>query len=108
VIGDAFDERVEFDAEAFGLDDEVLDFIVEEVGAVGCGGWDSFSDYCPKTRLHFKEALGYKFADHFMRGVGVDFQILAEGANGRESLPGSHIAGEDGFLGCVYDLLVNG
>ena len=47
----------------------------------------------PEARLHFEEAFGYEFADHFVRGVGVDLQILAEGSNGGEALTGSHVAG---------------
>jgi hypothetical protein len=89
MVGNAFDERVEFDAESFGFHHKVFDFVVEEVRAVGCRGWDSLSDDGPEAGLHLEEALGYKFSDHFMRRIGLIFRSWLRARTDGNRSPGA-------------------
>jgi hypothetical protein len=44
--------------------------------------------------------------DHFMGGVGVDFQRAAEHAHRWERIAGAHLAGDDRLSGGINHLLV--
>jgi len=108
MIGDVAAEIVEGQSESIGLDDEMFDLIADEVRPVGSFEGGALGDDGSESRVDFEEALGHEFRDDFMGRIGVNLQTLAEGTNGRESLTRRHVAGEDGFLGSVDYLLVDG
>ena len=98
----------QFDAEAFGFDYQPFEVVLEEFGFFGLGGRRKRSDHRDGARANFEEAGFGEASDDFVGCVGIDFEVLAEGADGGKFVAGAELAGDDS-LGCgVDDLLVDG
>ena len=96
------------DAEAFGLDDEFLEVLLEEFGFFGLGGGRRRGDDGHGAQADFEKAGVREAGDDFVGGVGIDFEVLAEGADGRKFVAGAELARDDGLGGGVDDLLIDG
>jgi len=108
VLCDGFLHVLKIDAEALALDDEFLELLFEEIGSFGFGGRRTLGDNGDRPRANFEEAGVGEAGDYFVGGVGIDFELFAEGADGRKFVPGTELAADDGLGGSVENLLVDG
>ncbi len=99
---------VEREAQLFGFHHQLFQLLFEKRAALGSARRGGLGDHGANTGAHFEYPFVDQLENHFVRGVGIDFQIAAEGADGRKRVAGPHLAGDDGFLGSVDDLFVNG
>jgi hypothetical protein len=108
VSGDGFLHVREIDAEALALDDEFLEFMFEEFCFFGFGGGRALGDNGNRARASFEETGVDEAGDYFVGGVGIDFELPAEGADGGKFVTRAELAGDDGLRGGIDNLLVNG
>jgi len=81
--------------------------VQKQLGAFARRGRGQLGNQRAASRVHFQQPIGDELRHHLMSGVGVDFQFLAEGADGRKTVAGPHLARDDRLLGRVHDLLVD-
>jgi hypothetical protein len=108
VSGEGVGDVVEAHAEAFGFDDELFEFTVEEQGTLGRGGLARKGDDGAGAGENFEEAFVEELRDDFVGGVGIDFEFGAEGTDGGEWVAGAELSGDQGAFRGVDDLLVEG
>ena len=99
---------LKIDAEALAFDDEFLELLPEKIGFFGFGGGRALGDKGSGAGTNFEKAGVNEAGDDFMGGVGIDFELSAESADGGKFVAGTELAGDDGFRGSVDDLLVDG
>jgi len=107
VFGDGFLHVLKTDAEALALDDKFLELLFEKIGSFGLGGGRALGDNGHRARANFEEAGVGETGDYFVGGVGIDFELFTEGADGRKFVPGTELAGDDGLGGSIDNLLVD-
>jgi hypothetical protein len=107
VFHQSFVHVIEIDAEALSLNYELFNLITEKLGLFDLGGGRTRSNNGSGARTDFKKARVNETADDFMSRVGVDFELAAKGANGREFVAGAELARNDRFRGRIGDLLVD-
>jgi hypothetical protein len=56
--------------------------------------------------MNLDQSFGDQLRDHLMRGIGIDFECLAESAHGREGIPRPHLPRDHRFAGSINHLLV--
>jgi len=66
------------------------------------------ADESAGTLMRFEQAIVLKLAVGTNYGVGIDFEVHCELANGRQLIPGREIAGGNRSADLVYDLAVHG
>jgi hypothetical protein len=108
VFGDGFLHVLKIDAEALAFDDEFLELLFEEIGSFGFRGRRALGNNGDRARANFEEARVGETGDYFVGGVGINLELSAEGADGREFVTGTELARDDGFGGSVDNLLVDG
>jgi hypothetical protein len=108
VFGDGFLHVLKIDAEALALHDEFLELLFEEVCSFGFTGRRALGDNGDRTGANFEEARFGETSDYFVSGVGIDFELSAEGADRRKFVARTELAGDDGLGGGVDNLLVDG
>ena len=108
MFGDGFLHVLKIDAEAFTFDDQFLELLFEEICSFGFGRGRALGDNGHRTGANFEETGVGKTGDYFVRGVGIDLELFAEGTDGREFVTGTELARDDGFGGSVDNLLVDG
>jgi hypothetical protein len=108
VVVDGVDEVFAGDGEVLGLDDEGFDLGAEEFAAGAEGGVAERGDDGADAGVGLEEVFGEESGDDLGGGVGVDVGFAAEGADGGEGVAGTKLAGDDGALGGVDDLLGDG
>ena len=108
MFGDGFLHPRKIDAEALALDDKFLELLFEKIGSFGLGGGRALGDNGNRARANVEEAGVGKAGNYFVRGVGIDFELSAEGANGGKFIPGTELPGYYGFGGSVDNLLIDG
>jgi len=96
------------DAKLLGFHDKFFDLTAQQLGAfrtssLGQSGYDGAD-----SGLGFEQAGGDKRGHYFVSGVGIDFEFLAESPHRGKRIATANLAGDDGFLGGVDDLLVDG
>ena len=96
----------ELDAETFGFDNKLLDFVLQEIRFLGFAGGGKLSDNRSRTEADFKTAGVDKAGHDLVRCVGIDFEFTAEDADRRKIVAGTKPTGDDGFCGGVDNLLV--
>jgi hypothetical protein len=99
-------EVAELDAETFGFDNKLLEFVLEEIGFFGSAGGGTLGNYGSRTGTDFKKAGIDKASDDLVCRVGIDFELAAEDADRRKIVAGTEPTGDDGFCGGVDNLLV--
>ena len=98
----------EVEAEAFCLDGEGFEMGAEEGGRFGSSGLrGALGDEGAATGLHGEEAIGLEGGDDLVRGIGIDPELFAQGADARERVAGAELAGDDGLVHGVEHLLGN-
>jgi len=107
VFCQSFVHVIEINAEAFSFNYELFNLIAEKLGPFALRGDGTRSNDGSRARTDFKEARVDQTADDFMSRIGVDFELAAKSANGREFVSGAELARNDGFRGCVGNLLVD-
>jgi hypothetical protein len=105
VRGDGGEHLFAVDAEALGFDDEFFDLVAEELGALLAGRVGQRGDDGADAGAGFEQPLGDEVGDDLVRGVGVDLELLGQGADGGEGIAGAQLAGDHRLLGGVDDLL---
>jgi hypothetical protein len=104
VLGEGVFDVREGEAHLFGFDNEFFEFGFEKARAFGGGGGTGRGDGGDGADADFEQALGHELGDYFLRGVGVDFEIFAEGADGGEWFAGAELAGDHGAFDGIDDL----
>jgi len=107
VFRQSFVHVIEIDAEALSLNYELFNLITEKLGLFDLRGGRTLGNDGSGARTDFKEARVNETANDFMSRIGVDFQLAAKGANGREFVARAKLARNDGFRGRIGDLLVD-
>jgi hypothetical protein len=85
--------------------------VAEEMGALSAvlaGGVGEGGDDGTDAGMGFEESLVDEVGDYLVGGVGVDVELAAQGADGGEGIAGAKLAGDDGLLRSVDDLLEEG
>ena len=95
VFGDGFLHVLKADAEALAFDDEFLELPFEEIGSFGFRGRRALGNSCDRARADFEKASVGEARNYFVGGVGIDLELFAEGADGREFVPGTKLARDD-------------
>jgi hypothetical protein len=108
VFCDGFLHVLKIDAEALAFHDEFLELLFEEICSFGFRGRRALGNNGDRARANFEEASVGETGDYFVGGVGIDLELFAEGADGREFVTGTELARDDGFGGSVDNLLVDG
>jgi len=108
VLGDGFLHVLKIDAEALAFDDKFLELLFEKICSFGFGGRRTLGDNGDRAGANLEEASVGKTGDYFVGGVGIDFELFAEGADGRKFVARTELAGDDGLGGGVDNLLVDG
>jgi len=107
VFCDGFLHVLKIDAEALAFHDEFLELLSEEICSFGFGGRRALGDNSDRAGAGFEEASLGETGDYFVGGVGIDFELFAEGAHGRKFVARTELAGDDGLGGGVDNLLVD-
>lgn len=108
MFSDGFQHVLKIDAEALAFDDEFLELLFEEICSFGFRGRRALGHNGDRARPNFEEASIGETGDYFVGGVGIDFELFAEGADGRKFVTRTELAGDDGLGGGVDNLLVDG
>jgi hypothetical protein len=108
VFCDGFLHVLKIDAEALAFHDEFLELLFEEICSFGSRGRRALGDNGDRAGANFEEARVGETGDYFVGGVGIDFELFAEGADGRKFVARTELAGDDGLGGGVDNLLVDG
>jgi hypothetical protein len=92
---DQLEEEGFADAQVRRFDQELLDQGAEGFDLGLPGGGALRPHKAPLPWMNLQNALGREFADGFLNGVGIDPELLADGAHGREPVarqkpPGCH------------------
>jgi hypothetical protein len=96
---DGFDELVESCTYPDRLDDELFDFVLEEVFAFSGASFRELGHHCADSGAGFEEAFLDQVLDYLQGGVGMDLEVRGEGADGREGLAGLEFTADEGFFG---------
>ena len=105
VLGDAGEDVVAGDAEALGLDDELLDLAGEELGALPAGRVGTRGDDVADAGASLEEAVADELRDDLVGGVGIDLELAAQSADGGEGIARKELAGDHRLLRGVDNLL---
>jgi len=84
VFCDGFLHVLKIDAEALAFDDKFLELLFEKICSFGFGGRRTLGDNGDRAGANLEEASVGKTGDYFVGGVGIDFELFAEGADGRK------------------------
>ena len=96
----------EVEAEAFCLDGEGFQMGAEEGGGFGAGGLrGALGDEGAAAGLHGEEAIALEGGDDLVRGIGIDAELFAQGADAGEGVAGAELAGDDGLVHGIKHLL---
>jgi hypothetical protein len=106
VLGDGVKNVIQVDAETFGFHNELLEFVLEEIGFFGFSRGGALGDKRSGTRMDLEKSGVDEARDDLVSGVGIDFEFATEDADRRKIVAGTELAGDDGFRGSVDDLLV--
>ena len=71
----------QFDTETLCFDDEFFKVLLKEFGFFGLGGGRRRGDDGHGAGADFEEAGFVEAGDDFVGGVGIDFEVLAEGSD---------------------------
>ena len=108
MLRDRFGDLVEIQAESLGLHDKLLEFLLKQIAPLGWRGRLTLGDDGTQPRMHLDQSFGDKLRDHFVCGIGVDFEGFAESADRGKGLARAHLAGDDSLFGGIDHLLVKG
>jgi len=108
MFDDGFLHLMEINAEAFALDDELLELALEQICFFNFGNGRAFGDNRDRAWTNFEEAGIDETGNYLVGGVGVDFELSTESADGRKFVARTELARDDGFGGGVNDLLIDG
>jgi len=106
VVGKGFDNLVHFNSETFGLYHESLNLLLEEPCFLFATDFRARSDNGAYARANFEKTACDQGSNYFVGGIGIDLEVLAESADGREGVTLAEAARHHGFSGSVNDLLV--
>ena len=98
---------VEVEAKLFGLHDELLQLSAQQVTSFRCRGHRGLGNDGANAGQYLEQTFRQQLRDDLVGRVRIDFQFLAQRADGRKRVARTHLPGDDGFLGGVNHLLVN-
>jgi hypothetical protein len=108
MFGDGFLHLMEINAEALALDDELLELAFKEIGLFSFADGRALGDNRDRAGTNFEEACIDETGDYLVGGVGIDFELSTESADGREFVARTELARDDGLGGGVNNLLIDG
>ena len=106
MIGDRFDYVVECDSKLLRFDHQLLNLVAEQLGSFCTAGFWQLRDNGPNPWSGFQQACSYEVRYHLVCSVGIDLQLFAERADGRERISAAHLSRDDRLFGSVDNLLV--
>ena len=106
MVGKGFDNLVHFNSETFGLYHKTLNLLLEEPCFLLATDFRASSDNGTYAGSNFQKTARDQGGNDLVSGIGIDFEVLAESADGREGVTMAEAARHHGFSGGVNDLLV--
>ncbi len=77
MLRECFPYFLEIEAQFLGFDYQLLQFLFEQMTALGCRRTQTFHHNRADAWADFQHALRHQMTDHFVRGVGIDFKSRA-------------------------------
>ena len=105
MFGDPLVDLVQLEAEFLGLNDKLFQFPFEQVPPFGARRDRRIRNHGTQPGPHFEQPLVDQVRDDFVRGVGVDPQSLAQGANRRKRIAWPNLSRDQSLLGGINNLL---
>lgn len=105
---DGIEDLIKIKTDAFRFHDQLIDLIVQQAFLIAGAGARQFGHDGSDSGPDLEIPLVNQMLDDFMRGIGVNFEIGGERANGRKGLPGLKLAADKGFGGGEDHLIENG
>ena len=78
MIGDSLGHVFQIQAKFLGLHHQLFEFRSQQTSAFSGGGRGRRGHYSADAWQDFQHPFSHQLRDHFMRGVGVDLQLLAQ------------------------------
>lgn len=104
---DSVSNIVQFQAEFFGLNDQLFQFGVQQASAFRRSGRGRLGYDGSDAWQNCQHALSHQLGDYFMRRVGIDPELFAERAYRGERIARTHLSRNNGLFGGINHLLIN-
>ena len=83
---------IERQAQPLGFDYQLLEFLMEQIAAVGGRRARALRHRCPDAGMNLEYTFRYQLGDHLMSRIGIDLQTFAEFSHGRERVTSAQLA----------------
>ena len=90
--GDRRCHIIEGQTQPLGLDYQLLQFLMEQVAAVGSSRARALRHHCADAGINLEYAFRYQMRNHLMSCIRINLQSLAEFSHGRKRVTGAHLA----------------
>src|SRR6516162_100490 len=99
---------IEINAAALGFDNELLDFLTEQLGSFSGTGRRQSCHCRTRSRVNLEDPFVDQLGDDLVCRIWIDLQFLAKGTYGRKGFPRTHLPRHNGFFRGVDDLVAEG
>ena len=99
---------IEINTAALGFDNELLDFLTEQLGTFPGTGRRPGCHCRTRSWVNLKEPFVDQLGDDLVGRIWIDLQFLAKDTHGREGIPRTHLTRHNGFFRSVDDLVAEG
>ena len=99
---------IEINTAALGFDNELLDFLTEQLGTFPGSGRRQSCHCRTRSRVNLEDTIVDQMRDDLVGRVWIDLQFLAKGTHGRKGIPRTHLTRHTGLLRSVDDLIAKG
>jgi hypothetical protein len=106
VVGKGFDNVVHFNSKTAGLYHQSLNLLLKEPCLLPATDFPTRRDDGAYAWANFEKTAPNQDGNYLMSCIGIDLELLAESADGREGVTWAEAARDHGFSGGVNDLLV--
>src|SRR5215472_17147192 len=93
---------------ALGFDNELLDFLTEQLGSFPGTGRRQGCHRRTRSRVNLEDTFVDQLGDDLVGRIWIDLQFLAKYTYGRKGFPWTHLTRHNGFFGSVADLVAQG
>jgi hypothetical protein len=106
VVGKGFDNVVHFNSKTSGLYHQSLNLLLKEPCLLPATDFRTRRDDGAYAWANFEKTAPNQDGNYLVSCIGIDLELLAESADGREGVTRAEAARDHGFSGGVNDLLV--